>query len=175
MAIIRTKKEICKIKRTKNTDRHAKLIEVGIRILKKGNIIQYITLEKKYLNANIINKLGGCSPVFKEPQNLTGYLPDIIGFTWLNSVVIECKTSLADFRNDSKKKVKRAGNVFLFLSYTGIIPVDELSSTDGLLELDENGNVTQIVIPKFIETPNVLCETAILLSILRGKNINART
>jgi len=46
----------------------------------------------------------GCNPVFceKGSANISEF-PDVIGFTAKDCFIIECKTSISDFRNDLKK------------------------------------------------------------------------
>ena len=45
-----------------------------------------------------------CNPVFCEKGSANiSEIPDIIGFKANETIVIECKTSVSDFRNDKKK------------------------------------------------------------------------
>ncbi len=46
----------------------------------------------------------GCNPVFTEKGSANiSEMPDAIGWTANDCFVVECKTSVADFRNDKKK------------------------------------------------------------------------
>lgn len=46
----------------------------------------------------------GCNPVFSERgSSKTGEMPDAIGWNSSGSIVVECKTSLVDFRTDANK------------------------------------------------------------------------
>lgn len=63
----------------------------------------------------------------------TAEIPDAIGWStsWRNfgSMVIECKTSVADFHNDAKKKhEKRMGNRRYFMCPENLLTVEQVSA-----------------------------------------------
>lgn len=169
--------------KTKDERKHNQLIEIATRLLKRSQLHYYIYNDRSWAVVNNHKEpywkkqyISNCNPVYKETQNITGYLPDVIGWSWIDSVVIECKTSKSDFNNEKKKKGFRAGDIFYYLSYKDIISIDELNEYEGLLEYDQNtGDVYQTKIPKIRKEKNNECEIAILLSILRGNNRNSIT
>lgn len=91
-----------------------------------------------------------CSVVVTEKGSSTGYeIADAIGWkSARHSVLIECKTSRADFRADSKKWFRAEGFGMgqrrFFFAPKGIIPKEELPPGWGLLEIEGN-RVTTIV------------------------------
>ena len=152
------------IKRVKSEGKHAVLCEIGVRLL-RGEL-------QCYSEDGKLTYVSNCNPIYVEPQNLTGTIPDVIGFSWLSSYVIEVKTSRADFRNDKNKK-HHAGCCFWYLAPIGVVPIDEVSDGKGLLEFCEDGTISQTIIPKCEEQKTKDTEIAILLSVLRGKNLSA--
>ena len=71
--------------------------------------------------------------------------PDAIGWNFAgNCVVVECKTSRADFRNDAKKFFRQcgyapAGSERWYMAPIGVIPVEELPQGYGLIEVKKTG------------------------------------
>ena len=199
----KTEKELKIEKTIKSREKHKLLVEVGVKALKNGWFVKTIDYDaEKEVMAELINeyngdkdkielewnklkemctkyvKIGGCNPktVYKEPQNVTCILPDVIAWKDNNSYVIECKTSKRDFKNDDKKRGK-VGDYFYYLTYPDIIKVEDLKNEeDGLMYYYENSKkVLCIKQAKKRQNDHKGTEIAILLSIIRGTNINAKT
>jgi len=85
-------------------------------------------------------KARACSIVLTETQAQSGEIPDAIGWRGQVSTLIECKTSVADFRRDLKKWYRNSGPGIgqqrYFMAPEGVIPVDELPVGWGLLEVE---------------------------------------
>lgn len=101
-----------------------------------------VTIAKKWLI-----KARKCTIVLTETQAQSGETPDAIGWRGQLSILIECKTSLADFRRDLGKWYRNSGPGIgqkrYFLAPKGIIPVNELPPNWGLLEVAGNKVVTK--------------------------------
>lgn len=72
--------------------------------------------------------------------------PDILAFNSHSSLMIECKTSLSDFRADFKKperigKLNAIGNYRLYLAPKGILNESLIPAGWGLIEVNEKGKV----------------------------------
>jgi len=86
-----------------------------------------------------------CKAVLAEFPAPTGEIPDVIGWKWNGrSVMIECKTSRADFLADAKKPWRMnlliaVGAERYFLAPPKTIGVNELPTDWGLLEIRGNG------------------------------------
>lgn len=81
--------------------------------------------------------------------NTTGEVPDVIGWRATACVLIECKTSRADFRADLKKPFRVSpasgmGDWRFYLCPQGLIEADEVPERWGLLWAHE-GRVKPIV------------------------------
>lgn len=83
-----------------------------------------------------------CKVILTERGSSTGYeIPDAIGWKSARySILIECKASRADFRQDAKKWFRQEANLGMgqqryFLAPEGVIPKDEVPQGWGLLEL----------------------------------------
>lgn len=93
-----------------------------------------VTLAGKWLKRTI-----RCSVILTELHtwNSSREIPDAIGFKHDFSVLVECKTSKQDFKNDSKKPFKRigngTGNYRFYLCEPEIITKEELPDGWGLL------------------------------------------
>lgn len=109
----------------------------------------------------------------------TGEIPDAIGFKSDYSILIECKTSRADFRADFKKPFRikpelGCGDFRFFLCEKDIIKADEVPDKWGLLYI-ENNKIIEVVAPKgniwsrsnMIQDKNIHSEYGILYSGLR--------
>ena len=114
--------------------------------------------------------------------------PDAIGWNFAgHCVVVECKTSLADFRNDAKKFFRRAGyapagSERWYMAPIGVIPHEEIPKGYGLIEVKPTGGFISYANGKRLSNAgrgwggetrfdgadrNARTETAILVSILR--------
>lgn len=87
----------------------------------------------------------GCQTAFSEFESYTGEIPDALG--WKpngRSVLIECKTSRADFLADRKKPFRMdpgigVGAERYFMAPAAMIMPEELPASWGLLEVKGNG------------------------------------
>lgn len=94
----------------------------------------------------------GCHVAVSECRSgWTGEIPDAIGFRAAGfddgSVVIECKTSRADFLADKKKAHRESGGIGnwrYFMAPAGLIKLDELPAGWGLLEVNSRGHVKAV-------------------------------
>ncbi|OLU23316.1 adenylosuccinate synthase [Pseudomonas sp. PA15(2017)] len=96
----------------------------------------------------------GCHVAVSECRSgWTGEVPDAIGFRAAGSyddgsIVVECKTSRADFLADRKKAHRTTGgcgNWRYFLAPEGLISPDELPPGWGLLTVNNRGHVKPVV------------------------------
>ncbi len=82
---------------------------------------------------------GKCKFAFTELASYANHeIPDAIGFSFWTSILIECKTSRADFKADLKKEFRRipqrgCGVKRYFLCEKDLISIDELPEGWGLL------------------------------------------
>lgn len=100
----------------------------------------------------------GCAFAVGEVVAWTGEIPDAIGFKSNRSIVVECKTSRADFIADRKKPFREKpefgmGDHRYFLCPDGVIKPDDELNGWGLLYL-KNGKVKRIVCPVTEKAPD---------------------
>lgn len=118
-------------------------------------------------------RLWSCPFVKIEPHGEGVELPDVIGFGFGYSHVIECKTSRSDYLRDLTKRwrsVQRPmGSYRWWLCPAGLLTTDDLPDGEGLLYL-EDGAVS--VVRKAVERPaeerNLRGELAVLYGLLRA-------
>jgi hypothetical protein len=77
-----------------------------------------------------------CPLVFTELGDSVSEIPDAIGWYHTKSIVIECKTSVSDFKADSRKDHRRlgVGCERYYLTPQGILDPDAIPFGWGLLE-----------------------------------------
>lgn len=80
-----------------------------------------------------------CSVVITEMVCFSREIPDAIGWTTSQSILVECKASRADFLKDKKKFFRRdpeygMGDLRFYMTPPGLITTDELPPKWGLLE-----------------------------------------
>jgi len=121
----------------------------------------------------------GCAVVITEISASTwgGEQPDVLGFSGKKSILIECKTSRADFNADKNKVFRNPhvanmalGDQRWYLAPHGVIPVDKVPEKWGLLEWVGGINVLVIKKPE-LQEGNRDSEIKILLSVMRRLNI----
>ncbi len=112
-------------------------------IIKNGEEMKHnelVKLAKKWLLS-----AKQCNPVFTEKgSSKSGEMPDVIGWSSQGSIVVECKTSLADFRADIKKSFRIASEAgmgkFRYFLFTkelyDKIPQEELPEGWGITLVD---------------------------------------
>lgn len=191
MAIIYNKTEGISLKAGQLArSKHTELVNIGVKLLKNGklphkwryNLSDSIPAYKGTTNDKVIQcegKLGRCQPIFAEPQNLSGVIPDVIGWTWGDSVVIEAKTSRSDFLTDTRKKNKDgtrgkkafAGTYYYYLTYPNIIRSEELTWQGLVTYNPDTKEITKVKPAEFREDYNNQgIEVCVLLSGMRGRN-----
>lgn len=115
-----------------------------------------------------------CKRIAIEPTSPGSERPDVIGFAYGVTHVIECKTTRDDFLRDFRKKWRKEGEKPMgsyrwWLCVEGVITVDDLSgSGDGLLLVTAYGSVQIIKFPtrRSEEERNMIGELCILYSML---------
>lgn len=127
----------------------------------------------------------GCSFALPELTTYAAERPDVIGWKNSFSILIECKTSLSDFRADQKKRFRLreelgVGYYRFYLSPESLITPEILPEKWGLLWMTEKGKIERVVAPKgniwtnwpcFPER-NLFSEIQIMASALRRVNQN---
>ena len=136
---------------------HNKIVEVAAKWLRKHD--QNIIIPNCKIIATELNT-----------ANCTGEIPDVIGFSSNKSILIEVKTSIADFIADQKKKFREYPEIGMganryFLCPTDLIKPEQLPKKWGLLYIDKNGIITIIQKAKDCFF-NVHAEKQMLYSIL---------
>lgn len=126
----------------------------------------------------------GCTIAFSEMSTGNLEYPDAIGFQGRTSIVVECKTSRADYLRDKHKAFRRLspmgmGQCRYYMVPEDMIDVGELPARWGLLYLCGR-HVRLIQIPSGFSQRNRQGETLYLVSMLRRiklrvGNTNART
>jgi len=123
-------------------------------------------------------KARSCAVVLTETQAQSGEVPDCIGWKGQLSILIECKTSLADFRRDLKKWYRNSGPGIgqrrYFMAPEGVIPVAELPEGWGLLEV--SGSIvktTKKLNVFFLDERIASAEVPMLVAALRRTQIRS--
>lgn len=119
-----------------------------------------------------------CSVVLTETQAQSGEVPDAIGWRGQFSILIECKTSRADFRRDLDKWYRNSGfgigQQRFFMAPQGVIPTHELPEGWGLLEV--SGNVVRTVVEHslvYLDEKRAAAEVPLLVAALRRSQVRA--
>ena len=119
-----------------------------------------------------------CDVVLTEKHAPYGESPDAIGWSGRTSILIECKTTLADFRRDKDKWFRSSapglGQQRFYMAPRGVIPVDELPEGWGLLELD--GSVVRTIVTNnlnYYDESRAAAELPFLVSYLRQQQVLA--
>jgi len=135
---------------------HAELIERGVDWLKRQR-----------------GQLYSSQVILTEFHSFASEIPDIIGFSHHNTVVIECKTSLSDFRADQKKEHRhplvksKLGNHRFYLCPANLIAPDLIPEGWGLLYCHPGKITTEIPAPRHDEPEVREEEYLVLYSIAR--------
>lgn len=100
------------------------------------------------LAARWLGSTRGCSLVLTEFQCAAVEIPDAIGWTAGWSILVECKTSRADFKADAAKLSRssadhRIGQERWYLTPPGLVRADEVPAGWGLLE---SGSRVRVVV-----------------------------
>ena len=140
---------------------HKKLIEIG----------------KDYLLKNQICGFCKCSIVVTEISSCCCEIPDVIGWSNAQSILLEAKTSRQDFKRDFKKRFRLfpengLGNLRMYIAPKDLIKIDELPDNWGLIEVDEKDR-TKITKKPIAQKSNQTAEIIILSSIIKRIGQNA--
>ena len=91
-------------------------------------------------------------PIVTTELKTTGSreIPDVLAFRSNTSLIIECKTSLIDFKRDFKKperinQDKGVGNYRLYLAPEGLIPINLIPKSWGFLEVSSRGTINTVL------------------------------
>jgi hypothetical protein len=125
------------------------------------------------LAARWLRQRAKCSVVVTELVTACPEIPDAIGWRvgGKHSILIECKTSRADFAREIAKNEKiglRVGHERYILAPAGMLREDELPSGWGLLETDLTERIIETKKPKWCK-PNRQNEITLLYSLLLRK------
>ena len=125
-------------------------------------------------------KARSCSVVLTETQAQSGEIPDCIGWRRQHSTLIECKTSLADFRRDLKKWYRNSGPGIgqqrYFMAPKGVIPVSEVPVGWGLLEVSGKlVKTTKKLTLLYLDERVASAEVPLLVAALRRTQVRAST
>lgn len=136
---------------------------------------ELVTIAKKWLI-----KGRQCDVVLTETQAQSGETPDAIGWRGQVSILIECKTSLADFRRDLNKWFRNKGPGIgqrrYFMAPKGVIPVEEVPPNWGLLEVDGNVVKTKKKVDLlYLDERVSSAEVPMLVAALRRSQVRRRT
>ena len=104
------------------------------------NHSELVAIGKRWLRSN------GCSVVVTEIASVSRETPDIIGWRYGESILIEAKTSRADFLSDKKKFFRQfpdkgMGNYRYYLAPKGLLKQSDLPDKWLLLECSESGRI----------------------------------
>lgn len=101
-----------------------------------------------WFGARWLRNTARCSVVATELTTYISEIPDVIGWRSNVSILIECKTSRADFMQDKSKPHRRdpmqgVGDWRFYLAPKGILTIEDMPEGWGLLELN-NGRVRKL-------------------------------
>lgn len=88
--------------------------------------------------------------VLCEFVSMSAEIPDVIGFKYHYSTLIECKISRSDFFADQKKRFRQdpadgMGNYRYYMTPKGLLRPDELPEGWGLLEVSDKLKTREVV------------------------------
>lgn len=114
--------------------------------------------------------------VLTEIVSMSRETPDVLAFHWNSSLIIECKTSRADFAADKKKwfrvhQEEGMGNQRYFMVPEGLVSLSEVPEGWGLIEVDEKKR-TRVTKQCAYGQANAKAEVAVLLSFIRRLKID---
>ena len=132
----------------------------------------------RYLKNKSLLPFHKCQYVFCELERY-GECPDALGFaSGSGTQLIEVKTSRSDFLSDKNKRWRKKPEIGLgsyrsYLCPEGLIKENELPQNWGLLWVNENGDITEVV--KAIKQPcNHNAELHLLTNIMRREGVKPK-
>lgn len=148
--------------------------------MKEGDIFshRYLCLKaSKYLRKNGIQAFHRCQYVVCELER-AGECPDAFGFGGSSTQLIEVKVSRSDFLSDKKKYWRKypengIGRFRSYLCPEGLIRETDLPKYWGLLWINDNGDISEIVKAEAQEC-NHIEEINLITSLLRREGIPPR-
>ena len=144
-------------KTTPENSEHRRLCELGAKFLHKGPTGSF--------------KLQKCPFVAIELVTTIQEIPDIFGWDYWSTTLIEVKVSRTDFLNDSKKPFRQhpeqgIGMKRLYLCPEGLIAPEEIPERWGLL-YENKGKITLVKEPELFETRDSASEALLYASVFR--------
>lgn len=77
-----------------------------------------------------------CTVVMVETGCWLTRIPDAIGWDWKgNSIAVECKVSVSDFKRDALKRMPIVGRRFYYMAPAGLLTRQDVGAWNGLLEV----------------------------------------
>lgn len=125
-----------------------------------------------------------CCLVLTDMTSYARETPDVLGWTTRESILIECKISVNDFKADARKSFRRnpewgAGKQRYYLVPKGLIGLDKLPEGWGLIEVNLDGK-TRVKRASSVFEACLQEELTMLLSLVRrlkvepGKHVAIR-
>lgn len=98
------------------------------------------------LGASWLRKKQGCRVILVDPKTAAvEEIPDLLGYKYNQSILIEVKTSVSDFKKDADKPFRKPGRgmgqVRYYLTPQGLVSVKDIPAGWGLLEVDKADKV----------------------------------
>ncbi len=154
------------VKKTENEFTHDALVRAGRRFLViKGGFTGYA------------DKQLPCQVVITEMAGSHSEIPDVLGWYWGVTTLLEAKTSYADFQADAKKRFRsdpeQGMGVFrAYITPAGLIPESALPDGWGLIEVLSLRRTVVRVAPRAFTTRNKDAEFGVLFSMVRRLNFD---
>jgi len=138
---------------------HKELIEIGYRWLLRAK------------SRNCEPCYSSCTIALKEVGNVFKEEPDVIGFKYWLSILIECKATRADFLSDRKKSFRvnpkeGMGQYRFYLINEGVATPEEMPDKWGLLCVSGRG-IRILKDPEKFDEYNLVHERGLLAKIIK--------
>lgn len=138
---------------------HKELVEIGYRWLKRSK------------SRNRMPCYSSCTIALKEVSIVFEEKPDIIGFKYWLSILIECKATRADFLSDKTKSFRKypeegIGQYRFYLINEGVAKPEELPDKWGLLCVSGN-SIRILKDPQKFNEYNLSYERGLLVKIIK--------
>lgn len=133
-----------------------------------------VTRAKKWLEHAHDSKFA-CGVVLAEYRCYSPEIPDVIGFSARQSIVVECKVSRGDFKADKHKphrhQLSSLGNLRYYLTLPNVACPQDINNGWGLLYASDK-RITEVKPSEWFGDNSVkVKEWAILYSIVRRLNL----